>query len=36
MELYNLTIHELQDMLKKGETTARAVTESVLSRITGR
>ena len=33
MELFNLTIHELQDMLKKGETTASAVTESVLGRI---
>jgi len=33
MELYNLTIHELQDMLEKNETTARAVTESVLGRI---
>lgn len=34
MEFYNLTIHELRDMLKKGETTAQAVTESVLDRIT--
>jgi len=33
MELYNLTIHELRDMMKKGETTAQAVTESVLGRI---
>jgi aspartyl-tRNA(Asn)/glutamyl-tRNA(Gln) amidotransferase subunit A len=33
MELYNLTIHELSDMLRKGETTSRAVTESVLGRI---
>jgi len=33
MELFNLTIHELQDMLKKGDTTARAVNESVLDRI---
>lgn len=33
MELYNLTIHELQDLLKKGDTTAQAVTESVLGRI---
>ncbi|MCK9417824.1 MAG: Asp-tRNA(Asn)/Glu-tRNA(Gln) amidotransferase subunit GatA [Nitrospirae bacterium] len=33
MELYDLTIHKLQDMLKKNETTARAVTESVLGRI---
>jgi aspartyl-tRNA(Asn)/glutamyl-tRNA(Gln) amidotransferase subunit A len=33
MEYYQLTIHELHDMLKKGETTSRAVTESVLDRI---
>jgi len=33
MELYNLTIHELQDMMKKGDTAAQAVTESVLGRI---
>lgn len=33
MELYDLTIHELQDMLKKGETTATALTQSVLDRI---
>ena len=33
MELFNLTIHELNDMLRKGETTSRAVTESVLGRI---
>jgi len=33
MEFYDRTIHELQDMLKKGETTSRAVTESVLGRI---
>ena len=33
MELYDLTIHELHDMLTRGETTSRAVTESVLSRI---
>ncbi len=33
MELYQRTIHELHDMLKKGETTSLAVTESVLSRI---
>jgi aspartyl-tRNA(Asn)/glutamyl-tRNA(Gln) amidotransferase subunit A len=33
MELFDLTIHNLHDMLKKGETTAQAVTESVLSRI---
>ena len=33
MELFNLTIHELNDMLRKGETTSQAVTESVLGRI---
>ncbi len=33
MEYYQLTIHELHNMLMKGETTALAVTESVLSRI---
>jgi aspartyl-tRNA(Asn)/glutamyl-tRNA(Gln) amidotransferase subunit A len=33
MELYQLTIHEIHDMLKKGETTSEAVTESVLGRI---
>ena len=33
MELYNRTIHELHDMLKKGDTTSRAVTESVMGRI---
>jgi aspartyl-tRNA(Asn)/glutamyl-tRNA(Gln) amidotransferase subunit A len=33
MELYDRTIHDLHDMLKKGETTSRAVTESVLNRI---
>jgi len=33
MEYYQLTIHELHDLLKKGETTSRAVTESVLDRI---
>jgi aspartyl-tRNA(Asn)/glutamyl-tRNA(Gln) amidotransferase subunit A len=33
MELYHLTIHELHDMLKKGETTSLAITESVLGRI---
>ncbi len=33
MELSALTIHELHDMLKKGETTSQAVTESVLGRI---
>jgi aspartyl-tRNA(Asn)/glutamyl-tRNA(Gln) amidotransferase subunit A len=33
MELYQRTIHELHDMLKKGEITAQAVAESVLNRI---
>jgi aspartyl-tRNA(Asn)/glutamyl-tRNA(Gln) amidotransferase subunit A len=33
MELYSLTIHELRDLLKKGDTSSRAVTESVLGRI---
>lgn len=33
MELFDRTIHELHDLLKKGETSAQAVTESVLSRI---
>ena len=33
MELHQRTIHELRGMLKRGETTARAVTESVLNRI---
>ena len=33
MELYELTIHELHDMLRKGETTSKAVTEAVLGRI---
>ncbi len=33
MELYHLTVHELHDMLKKGETTSQAITESVLGRI---
>jgi len=33
MELCQLTIHELHGMLKRGETTAQAVTESVLNRI---
>jgi aspartyl-tRNA(Asn)/glutamyl-tRNA(Gln) amidotransferase subunit A len=33
MELYQRTIHDLHDMLKKGETTSLAITESVLSRI---
>ena len=33
MELYSLTIHELQDLLKKGEVSSRKITESVFSRI---
>lgn len=33
MELYGFTIHELRDMLEKGETTSMAITESVLGRI---
>ncbi|HUJ17780.1 MAG TPA: Asp-tRNA(Asn)/Glu-tRNA(Gln) amidotransferase subunit GatA [Nitrospirota bacterium] len=33
MELCQRTIHELHEMLKKGETTSAAITESVLSRI---
>src|SRR3990172_8854375 len=33
MELYELTIHELRDMLRNGETTSKAVTEAVLGRI---
>ncbi len=33
MELYQRTIHDLHEMLKKGETTSAAVTESVLGRI---
>ena len=33
MDFYNLTIHELRDMLRKGETTSLAVTDSVLARI---
>jgi aspartyl-tRNA(Asn)/glutamyl-tRNA(Gln) amidotransferase subunit A len=33
MEFYQRTIHELHDMLKKGETTALDITESVLNRI---
>ncbi len=33
MELYQRTIHELHDMLLKGDTTSEAVTESVLNRI---
>jgi aspartyl-tRNA(Asn)/glutamyl-tRNA(Gln) amidotransferase subunit A len=33
MELYQRTIHDLHEMLKKGETTSLAITESVLGRI---
>lgn len=33
MELCQRTIHELHDMLKKGETTSLAITESVFGRI---
>lgn len=33
MELYQLTIHELQDRIRKGEVTAVQITESVFSRI---
>ncbi len=33
MEFYNLTIHELHDMLRKGEAASKAVTESVIDRI---
>jgi len=33
MELFSLTVHELHDRLRKGETTSRAVTEAVLGRI---
>ena len=33
MELYQRTIHELHNMLKKGETTSVAITDSVLKRI---
>jgi aspartyl-tRNA(Asn)/glutamyl-tRNA(Gln) amidotransferase subunit A len=33
VELYERTIHELHDMLNKGETTASALIESVLGRI---
>ncbi|MGE5173680.1 MAG: Asp-tRNA(Asn)/Glu-tRNA(Gln) amidotransferase subunit GatA [Betaproteobacteria bacterium] len=33
MELFQLTIHELHDMLKKGETTSESVAESVFNRI---
>jgi len=33
MELYSLTIHELQDLLKKGEVSAREIAESVFARV---
>ena len=33
MELYTLTIHELQDRLRAGETTAEALTRAVFKRI---
>jgi aspartyl-tRNA(Asn)/glutamyl-tRNA(Gln) amidotransferase subunit A len=33
MELFNLTIHELHDSLKRGDITSEAITESVLNRI---
>ena len=33
MELYELTIHEIQDMLLAKETTSAAVTASVFKRI---
>jgi aspartyl-tRNA(Asn)/glutamyl-tRNA(Gln) amidotransferase subunit A len=33
MELYQLTIHELQEKLKEGKTTALKITESVFQRI---
>jgi aspartyl-tRNA(Asn)/glutamyl-tRNA(Gln) amidotransferase subunit A len=33
MELYQLTIHELQEKIKKGEATATQVTQSVFERI---
>ncbi len=33
MELYNLTIHELNNLLKKKEVSAREISESVFSRI---
>ncbi len=33
MELYQRTIHDLHDMLKNGETTSEAVTDSVLKHI---
>ncbi|MDA8126901.1 MAG: Asp-tRNA(Asn)/Glu-tRNA(Gln) amidotransferase subunit GatA [Deltaproteobacteria bacterium] len=33
MELYEFTIHELQEKLRKGETTSREITSSVFGRI---
>jgi len=33
MKLYELTAHELKDMLRKGEVSSREITESVLDRI---
>ena len=33
MELFSLTIHEVADLLAKGDATSKAVTESVLGRI---
>ena len=36
MELHQRTIHDLHDMLKKGETTSQAITESVLEQDQGR
>ncbi|MBU1150234.1 MAG: Asp-tRNA(Asn)/Glu-tRNA(Gln) amidotransferase subunit GatA, partial [Proteobacteria bacterium] len=33
MELYELTIHELQDKLREGETTSAEITASVFGRI---
>ena len=33
MELYELTIHELLDRLRAGETTSAAITASVFGRI---
>ncbi|HAK61096.1 MAG TPA: Asp-tRNA(Asn)/Glu-tRNA(Gln) amidotransferase GatCAB subunit A, partial [Nitrospiraceae bacterium] len=35
MELYQRTIHDLHDMLKNGDTSSTALTQSVLSRIQG-
>ncbi len=34
MELYGLTIHELHNLISRGEVTSREVTESILERIT--